>query len=548
MKKVQRILKNWIETDKTGFIRTFLFSEGFGFCLSASFINGYCLDTYDSVSGYLPIALLLALLAGTLIAAGLMVYWGYRLHDTDRQPVEKREAADKVSVKIWIIAAVAIFACWVLIWLAYYPAVFAYDAETQLYQTLTGDYSTHHPLIHTLWLGACMKLMYDVAGMNAGMALYALSQMVIMALIFGWTVSEAARIGLKKPLLILYAVFLAVFPVNGILAISVTKDVVFSGGVLVLVMLVRRAVSGLSMSAPSKQLLCKIAVSTAFICLLRNNAPYALVIMIFFIFLRVPDATRPREYRGIIIAIVLGVAAGCIINTGVKYSLGATKGSPREALSIPIQQMARVRSLYSDKLDENMIDRLDLLLSPEADILYNEHLADPVKREVNLKAPGQFVLTWAELLVRFPGAYLDAWLLTTEGSWYVYDVSVNEIYGKGYGFGYLSTDTRTMPAGFEVVPDSRLPWLKDVLERLVTDNVFEGVPVVRLIFAPAVYVWICLAYLYGAFVRKSKMGLCCCSYLVAYYLTVLLGPAILVRYMYPYMIAVILPLLGYDDN
>ncbi len=612
MKRVQTILKSWIETDKFGFIRTFLLSEGFGFCLCLSFVFGIYLDRQGSVSGHLPRTLLIAFLSGTVVSCALTFYHACRrLLDPAKIDPSKRSGFvmhpdNRVSAGTWIIVTALILVCWSVVWLAYYPGVFAYDADTQLSQTISRVYSTHHPLLHTLWLGWCVKLMYDVTGINGAVALYAASQMFIMAVIFGWTVSEAIRRGAGKVKLVIYVAFIAIFPVHAIMAISVTKDVVFSGLMLVFVMLVLRSPNAVILrrnrvadnetqeadqnrkntfdislrDVGGVSLLIKIAVCAAFMCLFRNNASYALALMVLILLIRQIGKSRSNRYYGLIIAVTAGIVAGCLIGFGLKTILHAESGSPREAMSIPIQQMARVRSLYGpeqnpgteetigdnavsgtdtnvnarsenpDKiLDSDTCAALDALLSENAYWLYNEHLADPVKKEVNLKDPKLFVTTWLKLLPKYPGEYLDAWLLTTEGAWYIYDTSVNEIYGTGGGYGYLSTDTRDMIEGFQVEPAPVFSGLKEALEKLVTYNAFQGVPVVRLIFSPALYVWIDSAYIYGALVRRKHV--CALSGLlpVAYFITVLLGPAVLVRYMYPYMIAIILPLIGYKlDN
>lgn len=70
----------------------------------------------------------------------------------------KEKAARPCALKImrrgtqwvdWLILMVG----WLPVLLAYYPGIFAYDASNQVTQVLTGSYSTHHPLLHTLLLG-----------------------------------------------------------------------------------------------------------------------------------------------------------------------------------------------------------------------------------------------------------------------------------------------------------------------------------------------------------------------------------------------------------
>ncbi|MDE6404104.1 MAG: hypothetical protein K2M20_00460, partial [Lachnospiraceae bacterium] len=91
--------------------------------------------------------------------------------------------------KVWLFYSLLIFLCWLPVFLAYYPSVFAYDAEGQLYQVLAGDYSTHHPLLHTLFLGAFFRLGMALGSCSAGMAVHSVGQMALMACVFGCALS-----------------------------------------------------------------------------------------------------------------------------------------------------------------------------------------------------------------------------------------------------------------------------------------------------------------------------------------------------------------------
>lgn len=55
--------------------------------------------------------------------------------------------------KIYFYNLLLILLCWLPILLAYYPGIFAYDASNQVMQVINHDYTTHHPLVHTLLLG-----------------------------------------------------------------------------------------------------------------------------------------------------------------------------------------------------------------------------------------------------------------------------------------------------------------------------------------------------------------------------------------------------------
>lgn len=106
---------------------------------------------------------------------------------------------------------------------AYYPSVFAYDAEGQLYQVLSEDYSTHHPLVHTLFLGAFFRLGIAAGSISTGMAVHSAVQMALMAGAFGRALSFLhRRRGSGRARAVLF-LFFALFPANSVLAVSTTR-------------------------------------------------------------------------------------------------------------------------------------------------------------------------------------------------------------------------------------------------------------------------------------------------------------------------------------
>ena len=146
---------------------------------------------------------------------------------------------ERPAWQTWLFSTVTILLCWLPVFLAYYPSVFAYDAEGQLYQVLAHDYSTHHPLLHTIFLGAFFRLGDVLPGSYpAGMAVHSIVQMLLMATVFGYTLARLASSNVPAALRIMLLLFYALFPTNSVLALSTTKDVLFSALVLLCTLLV----------------------------------------------------------------------------------------------------------------------------------------------------------------------------------------------------------------------------------------------------------------------------------------------------------------------
>ena len=445
--------------------------------------------------------------------------------------------------QVWLFYSAVILVCWIPVFLAYYPSVFAYDAEGQLYQVLAHDYSTHHPLLHTIFLGIFFRLGGNVLGScSAGMALHSVVQMALMACSFGYALAFLHRKGVPAYLRVMLCLFYAVFPTNSILALSTTKDVLFSALVLLHTLCLYR-MTDYTYTPAAGDRICYL-LWTVLLLLFRNNALYAMLpgIPVICLLLRrrsVKETGRRREYLILTVLALLLAGAG---NAALKSALQAQSGSPREMLSIPLQQMARTRVTSEESLSPDMRRELNRYLPEEwVFAAYDPHLADPVKnRAIIHDDPAGLIRTWFLLGLEHPQTYLDAFLDNSIGCWFLEDQTHAQIYGLGTesGFGYLSTDNRTMPAGFEVEEHSCLPALRAAMERVVSDNAYQKIPVLRILFAPAFYWWLLCLYMAAVIYTRQYRLLVPAVFLVGYYLTLLLSPAVLIRYMYPLVVTV----------
>lgn len=509
----------------------FLFALSFvlGDRLARNGRTGRTVSEWMETIGFLLVMTVVSYIAVRFIFAFFNRIWDGRV----KSRILGKEYSDR---QVFLFYSACIFICWIPVFLAYYPSVFAYDAEGQLYQFLAHDYSTHHPLIHTLFLSAFFQIGGSLfASYSAGMAIHSLVQMLLMALVFGYTLMVLYRGHTSWVMRLIMLVFYAIFPANSILAISTTKDVLFSGLVLLYMVKLYQWISG---GPKTKGLGASFILLSAMMLLFRNNAVYAFLASQPFIILLCGKKKR-RQYLVVAMCSFLLFLAG---SAGLKAVTSAKNGSPREMLSIPLQQMARTRVLHEEEIDAAMREELDGYLPKEwVFAAYNPYLADPVKnRAVIHDNPVGLIKTWVKLGLCFPLTYMDAFLSNSVGYWYLADTTHAQIYGIGTesGFGYLSTDNRTMPAGCEIVEHSYLPGLRAFMERIVSDNVYQKVPIVSVIFAPAFYWWLLCLYVAFFWYRRDQGMILPAVFLLLYYCTLLLSPTVLIRYMYPFVVSV----------
>ncbi|MDE6881755.1 MAG: hypothetical protein K2P48_01415, partial [Lachnospiraceae bacterium] len=375
----------------------------------------------------------------------------------------------------------------------------------------------------------------------AGMAVHSIVQMLLMSTVFGYTLARLAARNVPAALRCMLLLFYALFPTNSVLALSTTKDVLFSALALLCTLFIYEMTDSTGNGLTRKGW-GLYTFWTILLLLFRNNALYALLLTIptACLLLRRNKLQKDASWRRYLTCTVLALILAAACSTALKTALHAQNGSPREMLSIPLQQMARTRVRAEETLSEDMRRELDQYLPAEwVFAAYNPYLADPVKsRAVIHDNPAGFIRTWIQLGLKHPQIYVDAFLDTSVGYWFLEDRSHAQIYGLGSesGFGYLSTDTRTMPAGFEIPQQSRLPKLRAWMERIISDNSYQNIPGLRILFAPAFYWWLLCLYMAAVIYRRQYLLLLPAVFPVCYYMTLLLSPAVLIRYMYPFVV------------
>lgn len=134
---------------------------------------------------------------------------------------------------------ISFFLC-LLGWLPYflyeYPAIMTPDSINQLEQVLGMiPYSNHHPWAHTM----VIKFWYSVGSLftqnpNTALAFFTVFQMCFMALCVSWLVATLRKLRVGVLLCLLTAAFYAFVPYHGVFAVTIWKDVMFSGSVLLL--------------------------------------------------------------------------------------------------------------------------------------------------------------------------------------------------------------------------------------------------------------------------------------------------------------------------
>ena len=92
-------------------------------------------------------------------------------------------------LKLFAIAFIVIFICWIPYFLALYPGILTADSISQFSSFVNGFniVSDHHPVIHTVFMGITYKIGYFIFhSVNAATSFVSIAQMMFMASIFSY--------------------------------------------------------------------------------------------------------------------------------------------------------------------------------------------------------------------------------------------------------------------------------------------------------------------------------------------------------------------------
>lgn len=435
----------------------------------------------------------------------------------------------KISRTFWISLALLVL-CWSPVLVAYFPGITGYDMDFQIYQIVSGNYSSHHPLLHTLFIEAFYRLGAALGSASLGYGLYTLVQAFLLACSIAYAMAWLASIGCPRGLWMALFLFFALSPQHAIMAASGTKDILFAACMLAAVVEICRL-----MLEPRRRnckwVLLADAILIAAACMFRNNAIYGFIVLVFvsFLFFR-------RKLGRRVLAVIL---AGAVIAEGGMMALsaatGAVNGSVRELMSIPCQQLARVYDRYGLSIPVGYEIREVL---PDAEN-YAPDRADFTKRSAKVTTPERmtrFLKLWAREALHFPIEYIDAFLLNTSGFWYVNDFTFATTYDEVEG-SYVGCMVLGHNAATGIDAPTLLPGLRALFGELFSRNGYQRFPVLWMLLHPALYTWLLGFVLAWAWYCRKRCVLFAGCMLLSYLSTLLMGPCAIIRYQYYLMLA-----------
>lgn len=394
----------------------------------------------------------------------------------------------------FIFSFVFVILCWLPYIIAFYPIILSPDPSYQIKQffgirTKYADYAilldenvvmtNHHPVLHTILLGGCLKLGRFLVNDNFGLFIYSLIQIITLVSVFSFLIKYMLqKMNLSLKYCWISLIIFALVPIFPMYAMSAVKDVLFTAFLILYIVFLHNILKFKMKDYKYYHYLALFLVMMLVI-LFRNNGLYIILLSFPFIIF-----TNKEIYKRLLIIFILVLSFNFCYSKVILPYFKITPGSIREVLSIPFQQTARYVKYHGDELstrDKKIIDKI--LGIDDLATRYNPNLADPVKNNYNKYATTdnlkKYFEVWFSGLLKHPVTYIDATIDNVYGyfypnklSWTVYYKYDNRIVEDGFNYHYNKLDN-----------------LREHLANFARS--YPKVPVLGLISNISFMVWIC---------------------------------------------------------
>jgi len=432
-----------------------------------------------------------------------LIFWLYKMFD-NYNGLDNIKIFKLFNDKPFLISFIVIVLFWMVYVIAFYPCVLSPDPSHQILQYFGIDnkysyYSVlldenmiitnHHPVVHTLLIGTCVKIGMIFDSVNVGLFLYIIIQIVVLALTLSYTIYFMKKLNVNRLYRLICLLIYALVPVFPFYAMSPVKDVIFGCLIILYIIMISNYIIFKEKVNFVKGI--KIFVLVVLIILFRNNGIYVVLLSMPFLFM-----IYHKESKKILIVFISILVFYSTYQNVILPYFKVTPSSVREALSIPFQQTARYVSFNEDKVSEDEEKAIDKILGYETlASRYNPEKADPVKNEFNRYSTKDDLINyfkaWFTGFCKEPLTYVSATINNTYGyfypfdkKWYIYYKYNDVLKNNGFDYRYNNLDG-----------------LRKVLIKY--GNAFQNIPILGLCVNIGFSTWL-LFLMIGYLIYKQK--------------------------------------------
>ena len=525
-------IKLFYEALKCNELRAYVISIFTGFILSSAMCIGAEFVSVGKVS-FGSFRIYLNILGLMMVFAALIILLFMNLSKINEglKNISSVKIFDKINpgVKTTVIFILIFLVCWIPLYLAVFPGNFTYDGPIQIEQFFgDGILNQHHPIMHTLFLSGCVYIGNLIFGSYAvGLAIYSWLQAIIIAISFAYMCNFMLKCKVPKILVILSMIFLTFNPIIQLFVFTTAKDVPFGSFMLLLAIFTIELIQNPEKFYNSKLLMVRYVLTVLLMSFMRKQGIYVFILLIpVLIWIE-----RKQWIKTIVISLVSIICVFTFFGP-IASLMNALPSPSTEALSVPFQQIARVMNINPDSVTEEEKEVVYKFIDKDAFGGYIPQISDPVKDKVNREAlesnKGEFIKIWLKLGVKNVDLYIQSFLYGTVGYFYpsVYTIHEWSVMMKPY-----------TSASVQILSNPILPRYHNLLYN-IGHTFLNKIPIASTLVCEALPFWVLVISTAILIYKRNYSMLAIVFFLFVFWSTLLLGPVVCIRYIYPLFICI----------
>ncbi|CAH1193337.1 hypothetical protein PAECIP111893_00437 [Paenibacillus plantiphilus] len=337
----------------------------------------------------------------------------------------------------------------------YYPANMSADSINQYMQIQTGQFTDWHPILHTLLLWGIYKI-------NSSPALVSICQILLMSSILGGAIYQLRKLGVHKSITYILLLFYALNPVNGVMSVTLWKDIPFAVLSLLLVIFTVYIYKSDYEWLKSKVNISLFIVVLIGVGLFRHNGIVTVIGVIVLMFLFYKQYWKKSLL--ITLSVLLGIG---FISGPLSRLLNVEPAPPHFKFGIQLHQVGTMihhnvglrseeQSLFTSILPISSWKGEDTIYSPYS---ANYLLFHPkLNAEILAENKWDFIRYWLQLAGRNPTIFIQDWKNMTSLVWKIQQPT------DGYTY---TTNIGIIDNPYNLVQFNALPVLKEAINKII---------------------------------------------------------------------------------
>ena len=462
---------------------------------------------------------------------------------TKAKDIDKKKSKFRILFEShpFIVSMIFMLICWLPYIVSFYPLIMSPDPSFQIKQFfgIPNKYSTyatlidpnviitnHHPVIHTLLLGSCLKIGTLIGNDNFGLFIYSFIQILVLSSVLSYTIKYMNKLNVSYKFKLLFLLIYSFVPMFPFYSMSPVKDVIFTSLFILYTILVYDTFKYKELGISNKKIIYMIILMILLV-LFRNNGIHMIMLSFpLLIFL------CRNMWKKLLLVFLVILGFNTCYNKVVLPYFKITPGSVREQLSIPFQQTARFVKYHRDMLSYDDIHKIDVVLNiSDLSLRYDPKLSDPVKNKFNRYANSEHLKdyfgVWFKCFFKDPALYVDATINNVYGyfypftsNWYIYHNYNDTIVKDGFDFHFIDE----FESGRKILEDFGVG--------------FPSIPIIGFISNIGFNVWVLFMLVGYLIYSKKKEGIVVLLPSLVLLLVCVASPAnTYFRYAMPYVFA-----------